>query len=153
MHYDVGVSSDPPIPPLAPGVELFTPPADNRRVTDAQNRIIETLRTGLKNMIDRFFDGARDVTRAAILNATLDVYNQGITRGKSHAQLVFNAYVDVLHTKYSVRDPRVEVDVPLVTVIELREAIAARGAWMTPTECELLAQELRIPLAPILESG
>jgi len=129
--------------------KLFATAAETAGVADAQSRIIDGLKSGINNLINRFFEDAREIVNIAILHATHDVYNDGTARGHAQAIVVFRAYMHVLDQKYAdmVRDPRVEVCRPPVTADELRIAINQTGMSLSLAETEKLAADMRIDLA------
>ena len=137
-------------PPRKPSVRrLFASPADSARVTDAQNRILDGLRSGVVNLINRFFDDAGEVVRASILYATMDLYNEGIARGRAQAIVMYRAYISIVRKKYEdmVRDPRVEMSSPDVSAAELCVAVNAMGVMLTQAETRQMANDLQLPLS------
>lgn len=137
-------------PPRPSTRRLFASPADSRRLQEAQERILEALRSGVINMVNRFFGDAKEVVHTALLHASHDVYTEGLARGKAQATLVFEAYIEAVHEAYATqqRDPRVEIERPLITLATLHGVVAMRGIDLTAPELAVLCGELRLALAP-----
>lgn len=141
----------PTVRPPRPSTRQFAKSgADSRKVDEAQARILEGLRVGVKNLVDRFFDSAKEIVRGAILHAGLDLYNEGVSRGATQAAVVYKAYLTVLDEKYTtlVRDPRAEVVRPLVTLREIRAALLAMGYEAMPAEVLKQCTDVGLPIAP-----
>ena len=128
---------------------LFATSPEAARVSDAQNKILDGLFQGITNLLKKYFEEARDVVRIAILHATVDVYNDGISHGRGQASVLFHAYLAVVLRKLieTARDPRVDLELPEVTAEELHAAMATRGAALSVAEVAELAAKLTVTLA------
>jgi hypothetical protein len=139
--------------------------ADSRKIEEAQERILDALRDGVKGLVDRyfvdardgvkglvdrFFDEAREAVRGALLHAGLELYNEGQARGRAQAAQVFHAIAAVAHRRYAamVRDPRTEIEPPRPTLAEVHAEMAGGGLELSPAELAKLCAELRVELAP-----
>ena len=143
-------SDRPTVKPPRPSTRQFAKSgADSRKVDEAQVRILEGLRAGVKNLVDRFFDSAKEIVRGAILHAGLDLYNEGLSRGATQASLVYKAYLTILDSKYAgmSKDMRVEVVRPPVTLQEMRAALQAMGYEAMPAELQKQCGDVGLVLA------
>jgi len=157
-------------PPHRPSTRTFIRAgADSHKIEEAQDRILDGLRDGVKGLVDRlfvqwrngikdhvdrFFDDAREVVRGALLHAGLDLYNEGQARGRLEAAQVFRAATTIAHRHYTtmVRDPRAELEPPLATLAELHAELTSAGLAITSAELTKLCSELHLSLAPEVEA-
>lgn len=122
--------------------------SDSRRVDEAQTRIIEALRSGTLNLVNRYFDEAREIVRIALLHNGLDLYNEGDGRATSRTSRLFLAYLSVLERKYAelALDPRVELSRPPVEVRELHAELVAQGFDVSLAEAVKLCTDAAVPV-------
>jgi len=137
-------------PPKRPSTRRFIRAgADSKKVDEAQERILEGLRTMILNLVGRAFDEAREIVRGALLHSGLDLYNEGKANGTKETMMLCHAYLAILDRKYaqSVRDPRAEVVRPSVTAQELCDEILLAGQDASLQEVQKKCTEAGIPLA------
>ena len=139
--------NDPPKPPINATARAFSPVADNRLINDAQERILNSMREGMKRLIDQYIETSRGIVQPVLAQSAINVYNNGITNGEKRAAVVFLAYIDVLNAKHAARDPRAEPDAPPVTLHELQDAVGKRGVYLSAAECAAMAHRLDIRVA------
>ena len=140
----------PTVKPPRPSTRQFAKSgADSKKVDEAQDRILEGLRVGVKNLVDRFFDSAKEIVRGAILHAGLDLYQEGIARGATQSAVVYRAYLASLDKKYQSmpRDPRVEITRPSVMLKDLRAEVLAMGIDAMPAELAKQCTDIGLALA------
>lgn len=136
--------------PLRPSTQtLVKSGADSRKIDEAQKRIIDGLRASLKNLVDRLFDDAGEAVRSALLHFGLDLYHEGLMRGRVQAVRVYQGYLTCLDRGYAEmpRDSRLEVERPGVTLRQLHTELIIRGHDLTPAELVEACRELEVSLA------
>lgn len=139
-----------PPPPRPSQRRLFSSPADSKRLEEEQSRILEAMRSGVKSLIDRYFDDAAHLIRRALLRAVLAEYDEGVTRGRAQAAIVYLAYVGAVRSylRGLSADPRLELDPEWrPTVDELQAAVAVQGFSLSLGELSDLCARLQVPLA------
>ena len=155
-HYrtmaDDDSSDRPTLPPPRPSTRrLFAAPAESRRLDAEQTLVLGALRDGVTSLIERYFDGARPVAHRALLRAVLAEHDEGVTRGRAQAAVVYLGYLDAMRDYLTLcaADHRIEFDPEWrPTLAELHPKIVVQGFPLSVQELERLCQDLQVPLAP-----
>lgn len=140
--------NDPPARRPPSRRHLLRSGAESRRLDEAQTRIVEALRTGTVNLVNRYFDEASEVVRVALLHNGLELYQEGESRATGRTASLYHAYLAVLSQKYAemARDPRVDLEQPSVEAREVHAELVASGLEVSLPETVKLCADARVPV-------